>query len=49
MSCFIKYRSHIFEKEYLFIITLACNVFEKQTLFPLGFLLALRMVNVVCY
>jgi hypothetical protein len=35
--------------EYLLIITITCDVFEKRTLFSLGFLLALRMVNVVCY
>jgi hypothetical protein len=29
-----------------FVITIACDVFEKQILFPLCFLLALSMVNV---
>jgi hypothetical protein len=49
MSCFIKYKSHIFEKKYLLSITITCDVFEKRMLFSLSFLLALRMVNVVCY
>jgi hypothetical protein len=49
MSCFIKYRSHIFWKEYLLIITITCDVFEKRMLFSLSFLLALCMVNVVWY
>jgi hypothetical protein len=49
MSCFMKYRSHIFWKEYLLIITITCDVFEKRMLFSLSFLLDLRMVNVVCY
>jgi hypothetical protein len=31
------------------IITITCDVFEKRMLFSLSFLLALRMVNVVCY
>jgi hypothetical protein len=38
-----------FYKRAPFVITTACDVFEKQMLFSLRFLLALSMVNVVCY
>jgi hypothetical protein len=49
MSCIIKYRLNLFfAKEHIFI-TIACDVFEKQMLFSLCFVLALSMVNDVCY
>jgi hypothetical protein len=38
-----------FYKRAPFVITTDCDVFEKQMLFSLRFLLALSMVNVVCY
>jgi hypothetical protein len=38
-----------FSRECLLVITIACDVFEKQMLFSLSSSLALCMVNVVCY
>jgi hypothetical protein len=38
-----------FSKRAIFVINIACDVFEKQMLFSLCFLLALSMVNGVCY
>jgi hypothetical protein len=46
--CFIKYEPNLFSKERLLVMTIVCDVFEKQMIFCYVFLLAWFMMIGVC-